>query len=106
VKWTNVLAAVAVFGLVSAAFAADKEAPKGEKAKSLAGKITKVEGTGVWVQPADKNAKEVGLETDAKTTVTIDGKEAKVADLKAGMNVTATWGADGGPWKIVATTAK
>ena len=50
---------------------------------------------------------EIKITTDDKTTVTIDGKDGKLADLKAGMNleITKPKGMDTVASKIVATTA-
>lgn len=88
----------------------EKEAPKAEKPRPEAprpevttGTIVKVEGTVVRVQPTDSHAREVGLETDAKTAVTVDGVEARAANLTPGMKVTITWGA-GMNAKVAATT--
>lgn len=41
-----------------------------------------------------------------KVTVTLDGKEAKLADLKAGSKVTVTTNAAGSMTKVVATSVK
>ena len=101
-KWMTVLAMVAALGLVSAAFAADREAPKAEKPTGVTGKIVKVETAVITVRTTEN--KEVGLETSGKIDVTVDGKEAKVTDLKVGMNVVITWGTGTDPMKVVATT--
>ena len=82
-------------------------AGKGKKEKTavsgtLQGKVVSVQDTNVVVKAAKK---EVTVATDDKTTVTIDGNEAKVADLKAGMHVTVT-PAEGTATEIVATSAK
>ena len=63
----------------------DKEKPT--DSATLQGKVVNVEGTNVVVKAAKK---EVTVATDDKTTVTIDGNAAKVADLKAGMHVVVT----------------
>jgi hypothetical protein len=73
---------------------------------TLRGQVTKVDGATVAVKTTARGgqeAKEVAVTTDAKTVVTIDGKEAKVADLKADLYVTVT-PAEGTATKIVATT--
>jgi len=67
-------------------------AGKGKKEKpaaaaTLQGKVVNVDGANVVVKAAKK---EVTVATDDKTTVTIDGNAAKVADLKAGMQVVVT----------------
>jgi len=70
------------------------------KPATLRGKVVKVEGTNVVVKTY---VKEVTVATDDKTKVTIDGKEAKVADLKAGMHVVVT-PAEGTATEIKATS--
>jgi hypothetical protein len=95
--------AVLVAGISVAAIAQD--APK---ADNLRGRVVKVDGTNLTISVKQKDStdrKEVVVKTDDKTTVTIDDKEAKLADLKADMRVTIT-PADGVATKIVAKTAK
>jgi hypothetical protein len=102
-KLAKVLAAVAVLGFVGMAMA--QEAPK-EKPKGLYGKIVKVEGTDVTVKTMARRGtegKEVVVKTDDKTVVTIDGKDAKFADLKEGYFVRVT-PAEGTATKIAART--
>ncbi len=74
---------------------------------TLRGQITKVDGAKITVKVQGRGpnaeAKEVEVATDEKTVVTLDEKEAKVADLKADMYVTVT-PAEGTATKIVATT--
>ena len=94
-KAATLLAVVAVLGMVS--FCAAQDAPK-----SLTGTVVKVDGANVTVKAADK---EVVVVTDENTAVTVDGAEAKVADLKAGMAVIVTPDT-GTATKIVATTPK
>jgi len=72
------------------------------KPATLAGTVVKVEEAKVTVKAGEK---EVVVVTDAKTAVTVDGKEAKVADLKAGQAVVVT-PAEGTATKIEATTPK
>ena len=57
------------------------------KLPTLAGVVVKVEEAKVTVKAGEQ---EVVVVTDAKTAVTVDGKEAKVADLKAGQKVVVT----------------
>jgi len=94
-KAATLLAMVALLGMVS--FCAAQDAPK-----SMTGTVVKVDGANVTVKAGEK---EVVVVTDDKTAVTVDGKEAKVADLKAGMAVTVTPDT-GTAAKIVATTPK
>jgi hypothetical protein len=67
------------------------------KPATLKGTVVKVEEAKVTVKVGDK---EVVVVTDSKTVVTLDGKDAKVADLKAGLRVSVT------PVEGVATTIK
>jgi len=101
-KAAMLLALVAVLGMVG--FCVAEDAPK-----CLAGTVVKVDGANVTVRVVDKEAvvatREVVVATDKKTAVTVDGAEAKVADLKAGMAVTVTPDT-GTAAKIVATTPK
>jgi hypothetical protein len=70
----------------------------------LKGKVVKVDGTNVVVSTeVGGEKKEVTVATDDKTVVTVDGKDAKLADLKADMDVTIT-PATGTATKIEATT--
>ena len=72
---------------------ADKkgDAPAGDKpkkAQGLRGKVVKVEGDKlVLATGGKKNAKEVTVTTDSNTRVMIEGKAAKLADLKEGQQV-------------------
>jgi len=84
---TKLLAMLVAVGLVcGVALAADTTT----KPAGLSGKIVKVDGDKVIVKPDQKDAKEVTVATDAKTKVTVDGKEGKLADLKATMAVMVT----------------
>jgi hypothetical protein len=96
-KAAKLLAVAVVLGLVSFCVAQAEQAPA-----SLTGTVVKVDGANVTVKAAEK---EVVVVTDDKTAVTVDGKEAKVADLKAGMTVEIT-PATGTAAKIVATSPK
>lgn len=86
--WTRlfaVLAIVAMVGVAANTNAADKPAKKG----GLKGSVVKVDGGKLTITSGKKGAeKEVVVETSDKTVVTIEGKEAKLADLKAGQRVT------------------
>lgn len=102
---THLLAAALAFGLAVPAFAADKpEKPAGDKpaaaaaadkpakgdkkAKGVRGKVVKVDGDKLVLSSGKKGEeKEVAVTTGASTKVVIDGKEAKLADLKAGQVV-------------------
>jgi hypothetical protein len=87
----RLLAVTAVVGLVfGVAFSGDSESKPATKPATLVGKVVKVDGEKVVVRPDQKDAKEVTVATDAKTKVTIDGKEAKVAELKVNMTATVT----------------
>jgi len=100
------LAGCLVMGLACmAAMAADE---KPAEQKSLHGKVVKVDGTNLIVSVKErgaKEAKEVTVATDDKTVVTLDGKDAKLADLTAGMRVKVT-PATGTATKIEAKTPK
>lgn len=86
----KLLSVVAVVAFVSMAYAADE--PK-DAAKPLAGKITKIDGAKITVTSGKATeAKDTVVATDDKTTVTLDDKAAKVADLKEGMHVKVTLG--------------
>ena len=90
-KFANVLAAVAVLGLACYVLAEDTPAPK--KHDHIGGKIVKVEGTDIFIKTwahGDQEAKEVTVKTDDKTVFTVDGKDAKLADLKADLFVRVT----------------
>ncbi|MBI5724543.1 MAG: hypothetical protein HZA50_11330 [Planctomycetes bacterium] len=81
------LAVVAALGLVVGAFAA----AGADKPTTLEGKVTKAVNDKCVLEVTAKDAKEATkVETSDKTVVTIDGKEAKVADLKEGMAVVVT----------------
>jgi len=67
-------------------WAADQPTPAPEK---LTGAICKIDGAKISVKSA-KDKAVVEVATDDQTSVTLDGKAAKVADLKVGMNVTVT----------------
>src|SRR5215207_63616 len=77
------LAAVAFVAWTVPAFAEE------EKAGTHEGKIVKVEGTKLTMSDKDgKNEHTHAIPADAK--ITLDGKEAKLTDLKAGTKVKVT----------------
>ena len=88
--WTKWMAVLAIVAMVSAVRAAD-DAPKPKNNKGLRGKVVKVDGTNLIISSGKKGEeKEVTVATDAKTVVTIEGKEGKLADLTAGQRVVVT----------------
>jgi hypothetical protein len=88
--WTKLFAVLAILAMVSAVNAAD-DAPKAKNNKGLRGKVVKVDGTNLVISSGKKGEeKEVTVATDAKTVVTIEGKEGKLADLTAGQRVVIT----------------
>ena len=99
-KVAVVLAVVTAMGLVvSIAVAQEKAEPS-----TLTGTVVSVTGNNVVVKTGEgEAAKNVTVVTDENTVVTIDGKEAAVADLKAGMEVIVT-PAEGTATKIEAKT--
>jgi len=89
-KTAKLLAFVAVLGLAGLAMAQEDAPKKKRKArpKGLMGKIVKVEGANVTIAKrtrGEKKATEVTIETDGQTKVSVDRKEATLADLKPGM---------------------
>jgi hypothetical protein len=87
--WTKLVAILAIVTMVSAVNAADPAKPA--KAKHLRGQVIKVDGTNLVIKSGKKGEeKEVTVATDAKTVVTIEGKEGKLADLTAGQRVVVT----------------
>ena len=88
--WTKWFAVLAIVAMVSAVHAAD-DAAKPKKNNGLRGKVVKVDGTNLVISSGKKGEeKEVTVATDAKTVVTIEGKEGKLADLTAGQRVVVT----------------
>ena len=112
--WTKLLAVFAVavmsFSAVPAMAADDKPATP-EKAdkpakKGLKGSVVKVDGTKLVISAGKKSdPKEVTVETDDKTVITVDGAAAKLADLKPGQKVTISPDS-GTATKIEATAPK
>ena len=100
-NFARLLSAVAVFGLMLAVAASSRAADQ-----NYDGKIKSASATQVVVTVADKDHT---FKVDATSKITLDGKEAKAADLKAGdkVKVTATQQEGGGmlATKIDATRA-
>jgi len=57
--------------------------------KGAFGSVVKVEGKNLVIKSTAKDKKEITVATDEKTRVVIDGKPAKLEDLKPGMKVKA-----------------
>ena len=101
--WISLLALVLGLSFVSPTMAA-----KGKK--GLRGQVTSFsgdekKGSLAVTSGGKKNAQDVTVETDDKTTVSIDGNPAKVTDLKAGLYVMIS-PAEGTAATITATTSK
>ena len=101
----KLIAMAAILGLTVTAWAEGETTTKPAPHRGLRGKVVKVDGANVVVKTwaREGEGKEVTVATDDKTVVTIDEKEAKVADLKADMTVLVT-PAEGTSTKIVART--
>jgi ABC-type sugar transport system substrate-binding protein len=98
-----VLALVGLMGVAARADEVPKEVPKGQHLLGLVVKVSD-DGAKVTVKAGtDAAAKEVAVKVGENTVITVDGKAAKVADLKAGMFVIVT-PAEGTAEKIVART--
>ena len=105
-KLANVLAMACILGLVGYVMAADEPTTKPKGPRGVTGKIVKIDGDKITVKThARKGAegKEVVVTTDDNTVFTLDGKDAKLADLKADMYVYAT-PAKGTATKVIAST--
>ena len=99
-NWTKFVAALAIVAMTSATLqvadvkAADPKPAKADKpakAAGLRGKVVKVDGLNLVVTTGKKGQEtEKTVATDDKTVVTIEGKEGKLADLKAGQVVRIT----------------
>lgn len=102
-KLVAMLAMVAFVGSITGLVMAADTKPK---IVTLKGTVVKVDGKVITMKMADTN-KDRPLNTDDKTVVTIDGKDAKVADLQPGMKIEGTrpLGDSTPATKIVATTA-
>jgi len=109
-KVSHLLAAVALLGMVSFAVAAKGEkGGKGKGPKGMRGVVVSVdtEAKTVTIKTGSKKAtKEVVVTTDAGTAVKVDGKDAALADLTAGMMVSITSNEAGTATKIMARTPK
>jgi len=95
-------ALLVVLGVAAGLLAGQVMGADEAKPTTLAGTVVKVEEAKVTVKAGEQ---EVVVVTDDKTVVTVDGKEANVADLKAGQEVVVT-PAEGTATKIEATTPK
>ena len=103
-KVGKLLALAAILCMVGVAMAQD--APKKTRTPGVFGKIVKIDGTSIVVAArtrGSEDTKEVTVATDDKTVVTLDEKEAKLADLKADMFVRIT-PATGTAEKVIAST--
>ena len=97
-SWTKLIAVLTLVTLIGAAAgtvqAADPAAPaKPAKVKKpgIKGDVVKVDGNKLVISSGKKDAKaELTIATDDKTVVMIEGKEAKLTDLKPGQKVTIT----------------
>ena len=107
-KLAMLLAVVAVVGVASSMAMAD------DKTLAALGTISKVDGDKVTMKVTGQSSEtgkatevETTYLTDTKTVVTLDGKAAKVSDLKEKMTATITYsvGKDGKPGAAPALTA-
>jgi Cu/Ag efflux protein CusF len=92
-KFATILAAAAVLAMASCMMADEPTSkPTTKPYDRFRAKVVKVDGTNliVTVHHRGEDAKEVTVKTDDKTVVVIDQEEAKLADLKEGMNVLVT----------------
>jgi D-lyxose ketol-isomerase len=80
------------------------------KVHHMKGTVSSIDGDTVVVTSTNKNGdkKDHKVKTDSNTKFMLDGKEAKLTDLKAGQDVTITPGANKGDpaAEIDATSAK
>jgi len=84
--WSKLAAVLTVVALLCAV-----QTVEAAKVKPLRGQVVKVDGTNLVIKTGKKGEqKEVTVATDAKTVVTIEGKDGKLADLKAGQKVVVT----------------
>jgi hypothetical protein len=77
----------AIMGIMVSQAVGQGTEPTPTNPATLCGTVVKVDGANVVVKAGGN---EVTVVTDDKTVVTLDGKEAKVADLKADMHVVVT----------------
>jgi ribosomal protein S17 len=79
------------------------------KKRTVKGTVSSVDGETVVVSVTSKKTgatKDRKIKTDDKTKVTVDGKEAKLSDLKAGQQVVITPGEEkGAPASEIAATS-
>ena len=98
-RFTTLLALALILAFGTTAYAAkankankptkaDRAAKKAEK--GVTGTVLKVDGTNIVVQTKGKQGGEVTIATDANTKFTVNGKDATIADVKAGESVTAS----------------
>lgn len=88
---------LALLAMVAPAFAegdapagGDKPKPK-PKMSSVKGEVVKVDGTNLIIKTGKEGkTQEVTIATDAQTKVTVDKKDATLADVKPGMAVQAS----------------
>lgn len=93
-----------------AAHAAQPHAQKVQaKKRTIKGTVSSVDGETVVVTVTNKktgNTRDRKIKTDDKTKVTLDGKDAKLSDLKAGQEVVITPGEErGAPASEIAATS-
>jgi hypothetical protein len=108
----GVLAVAVALSFAGLALAQDKGKAKGDGGKKAAvvrGVVASIDAdkktVTVTAKQKDGTTKDVVVETDDNTKVTVDGKDATFADLKAGMKVTVT-PAEGKATKVEAKPAK
>jgi len=81
--WSKLAAVLTVVALLCAV-----QTVEAAKVKPLRGQVVKVDGTNLVIKTGKRGEqKEVTVATDTKTAVMIEGKPAKLADLKAGQKV-------------------
>src|ERR1035437_306334 len=96
----SLLAVAGILGLASVALADEASKPMRD---GIGGKIVKMDGPKITIKCHGQDGNEVVVTTDDKTVVTIEGKDAKVADLKVDLHVWVTL-KEGMSTKIVAST--
>src|SRR4030095_13841244 len=95
-RWFLVVAFVALAGLVVA--------PAVAHAADLAGKVKSVDAAKKSAVVTDAAGKDTTVTWDEKTKVTVDGKDGKASDVKAGAKVTVTH--EGGKASKIAISTK
>jgi hypothetical protein len=96
----SLLAVAGILGLAGVALADAASKPMRD---GIGGKIVKMDGANITIKCHGQDGNEVVVTTDDKTVVTIEGKDAKVADLKVDLHVWVT-PKEGMATKIVAST--